>query len=97
MPLKPLQKRYLRGLAHSLKPVVIVGSAGLTQSVLDEIELSIAHHELMKVRINAADREARQSCINSICEKVGTELVTSIGHIAVLYRAAREPIIKLPR
>ena len=97
MPLKPVQKRFLRGLAHNLKPVVIVGSSGLTESVLSEIEISIEHHELMKVRINAADRETRQAYINNICEKTGAELVTSIGHIAVIYRAADEPIIKLPR
>ena len=53
------QKRYLRGLAHSLKPVVMIGASGLTENVIAEIDASIEHHELIKVRVNATDREER--------------------------------------
>ena len=47
------QQRYLRGLSHGLKPVVMVGGKGLTVGVLAELELALEHHELVKVKISA--------------------------------------------
>lgn len=96
MPLTNKQIKYLRNRAHKLKPVVIVGNAGLSDAVLNEIELSIEHHELIKVRINAATREDRQSMIDRICRSVHADMINNIGHIATFYRAAAKPSIKLP-
>lgn len=90
------QKRHLRTLAHNLKPVVTIGDAGLSDAVIKEIDLSIAHHELIKVRVHAENRDERKDLINELCEKADATLVQSIGHMAVMYRAARKPIIKLP-
>jgi len=94
--LNPRQKRYLRGLAHKLKPVVIIGGAGVTDGVINEIHQSIEHHELIKVRINAADRHSRGDMIQSICSATASVLVFSIGHIAVFYRPGKKPVISLP-
>lgn len=91
------QKRFLRAMAHKLKPVVIVGGAGLTEGVINEVSQSIEHHELIKVRINAADRQARLEMIQAICNGTNSVLVFSIGHIATFYRPARIPVIKLPK
>lgn len=96
MPLTEKQKRHLRQLSHTLKPVVIIGGAGLSEGLLNELDLSLEHHELMKVRVNAEDRESRDLLIAELCEKSSSELVQRIGHIAVLYRAAKKPRIKLP-
>ena len=96
MPLTNKQIKYLRNRAHKLKPVVIVGNAGLSDAVLNEIESSIEHHELIKVRINAATREDRQSMIDRICRSVQAEMINNIGHVATFYRAAANPSIKLP-
>jgi RNA-binding protein len=90
------QKRYLRGLAHNRKPVVIVGGAGLSESVLAEISQNLGHHELIKVKINAADRHERAKMIETICEDTGAALVFTIGHVAVFYRPAEKPQIQLP-
>lgn len=90
------QKRHLRALAHKLKPVVLTGSAGMTDGVLNEVEIAIAHHELIKVRINAMDKESREKMIKTITNTCKCELVQSIGHIAVFYRAAKNPVIQLP-
>ena len=95
--LNPKQKRYLRGLAHKLKPIVIIGSAGLTESVINEISQSIEHHELIKVRINAADRQSRVQMIQEINNVIGCKLVFHIGHIAIFYRPAKNPVISLPK
>ena len=96
MPLTQAQRRHLRKLAHHLKPVVIVGSAGLTEGVLAEIDSALAHHELVKVRVNAADRDERQAMIERIAENTGADWVLSIGHVAAFYRAAEKPKIVLP-
>jgi len=86
MPLPENQKRDLRQRGHTLKPVVIIGNAGLSEAVLREIDLSLEHHELMKVRLGGADHEAKRRLIASICESCRAELVQSIGHIALIYR-----------
>lgn len=95
MPLNERQKRHLRGLAHKRKPVVIVGDAGVSEPVLAEIDRALAHHELIKVRVNAADREEREALIGNILQNTGSELVQRIGHIAVLYRRADKPVVSL--
>ncbi|OOZ35812.1 ribosome assembly RNA-binding protein YhbY [Solemya velesiana gill symbiont] len=98
MPLSNSQKRHLKGLAHSLKPVVMTGQHGLTEGALNELEVALDAHELIKVRINAGDREERKQMLEALCDKSGAELVQSIGHIAVLYRHNPEkPKITLPK
>jgi len=96
MPLSEPHRRHLRKLAHHLKPVVIVGNAGLTENVLTEIDGALAHHELIKVKINAADKTERRAIIDKICEQTAANWVLSIGHIAAFYRPAEKPKINLP-
>ncbi|MCW8917571.1 MAG: ribosome assembly RNA-binding protein YhbY [Gammaproteobacteria bacterium] len=96
MSLTEPQKRHLRKLAHNLKPLVIIGSSGLSEGVVNEIDQTMAHHELIKVRVNAMDREERDAMIAAICEALNCSLVQRIGHIAVLYRPAEKPVIRLP-
>ncbi|MEE9357034.1 ribosome assembly RNA-binding protein YhbY [Candidatus Vondammii sp. HM_W22] len=86
MPITKKQKRHLKSLVHHLKPVVIVGQHGLTDGVLAELELTMETHELIKVRVNAADKEERKVMLNNICEKTRSELVGFIGHVAAFYR-----------
>jgi len=73
------QKRHLRSLAHTLKPVVTVGDSGLNDAVLRELDLSIEHHELIKVRIHAANRDELKKLIDELCSKSNDTLVQSIG------------------
>lgn len=97
MLLTEKQKRHLRALGHKLKPVVLTGSAGLTDAVHREIEAAIAYHELIKVRVNAEDREEREAMIAEMCERAGAQLIQRIGHIALLFRRNEErPRVQLP-
>ena len=66
MSLTEQTKRELRGRGHTLKPVVSIGNAGLSKAVLREIELSLEHHELMKIKIGGTDREHRKTIISGI-------------------------------
>lgn len=97
MPVTASQRRYLRQLAHPLKPVVTLGAKGVTDSVVAELEIALDHHELLKVRLSG-DRDERAAQLAQLLERTGAEAVQSIGHIASLYRANREqPRLALPR
>lgn len=97
MNLTDAQKRYLRGLGHKLKPVVTVGGAGVSDSLLKEFDTTIGHHELVKIRVRVADREQRDEMIDQLCTRGKAALVSRTGHTALLYRRNREaPKISLP-
>lgn len=85
-PLSEKQKKHLRGLAHALEPVARLGSPGLTESFLTELETALAHHELMKLKVSAANRTERDAAIESILARTGASLIARIGNVAVLYR-----------
>lgn len=98
MTLSDNQKKHLRGLGHALKPVVTVGDAGLSGPLLEEFEVQLAHHELIKVRVRAGEREDRDRMIDELCRSGKAELVTRIGNVALLYRRNEEkPKVILPR
>lgn len=86
MPLTETQKRHLRKLGHALKPVVMVGANGLTDAVCQEADGALSRHELIKVRVSVADRQARDATIVKLYEHCNAELVQRIGHIALLFR-----------
>jgi RNA-binding protein len=80
------ERRALKRLAHHLEVVVRTGSAGLTDAVIAEAGRALAHHELMKVRVLAGEREDRDAMIRQLCETLGAALVQRVGHVATLYR-----------
>ncbi len=86
MALNPAQKKYLRGLGHGLKPVIIVGESGLSDTLMAEFERTLSHHELMKVSIRVGNRGARDELIGKLCGSTAAELVQRIGNVALLYR-----------
>src|SRR5690606_23218461 len=75
MLLTPFQKRYLRGLAHSLSPIVLLGQKSVTPNVINELVLAIGHHELVKVKLSGGDREERAAQIEALCTGAACELV----------------------
>lgn len=84
------QKKHLRALAHSLKPVVRIGRGGLTDGVLRNLEESLESHELIKVKLGE-DREQRRRITAEIDARLGTQRVGAIGRVAIFYRQARDP------
>ena len=92
------QIRFLRGHAHGLKAMLQVGGKGVTPALLAEVGQALEDHELIKVKVAAEDREARQALVDDIAGGVGAALVQRIGHTAVLYRPSRDKRqIVLPR
>jgi len=90
------QNQHLRRLAHHLNPVVIIGNAGLTDAVMEEIKLAITFHELVKIKLNGQDKDARNLMINDIITKCHAHHVQSIGHVAVFYKPGDEKKITFP-
>ncbi len=86
MPLSQQQRKAFKQEAHHLKPVIMTGSAGLSTAVLAEIDLALNHHELIKIRFGAGDRDDRKAMITECCEKLKAELVQQIGATASIYR-----------
>jgi len=86
MPLNEKQKKHLRRLGHALEPVLLTGGAGVTPGLLAELDSTLAHHELIKVKVRAEDRESRDAMIDALCSASGAELVQRIGHVALLWR-----------
>jgi RNA-binding protein len=89
------QLRFLRGRAHALKPVIQIGQHGLTAAVTAETVRALTDHELIKVRVQAADRSARDGAIAELVEQTGSALVQRIGHVAVLFKP-RSPLSRIP-
>ncbi len=91
------QKRHLKALAHARKPIVIIGDNGVTPAVLHEILQALDYHELVKIRVNAADRADREAMIEEVRATSGAILVQRVGHIATLFRRNPEaPRIEWP-
>ncbi|MEX0731856.1 MAG: YhbY family RNA-binding protein [Aquisalimonadaceae bacterium] len=83
------QIRHLRRLGHDLKPVVLMGGAGLTAAVQAEIDKALDDHELIKVKTVADDRDQRRELIERICIENKATLVQAIGNIALIFRRSR--------
>ncbi|WP_411727352.1 YhbY family RNA-binding protein [Methyloglobulus sp.] len=79
------RRKKLKALAHCLKPVIMVGQAGLTDAVLAETEIALITHELIKVKIRA-ERDQRNHISEQMCATTGATLIQKIGQVAVIYR-----------
>jgi RNA-binding protein len=89
--LTPAERRALRARAHRLHPTVIIGGAGLSASVLAEIDRSLKSHELVKVKVAGEGRERRESLLAEICQALSAAPVQHIGRILVVYREKPPP------
>jgi len=90
--LSSLQAKYLRGLAHSFKPVVFVGQKGLTDALAESAGQAFDRHELIKVRfIDFKEKEQKLELAAALAKKTGSRIVGMIGHIAIFYKPHSDP------
>ena len=90
--LSSYQRKYLRGLAHGMKPIVLVGQKGLTASLVDALEEALVSHELVKVKfIDEKDKAFKNQVIETLTKSTAAELVGLIGHTAILFRPHPDP------
>jgi len=90
--LKGYQKKYLKGLAHGMKPVAYVGQKGLSSTVSQAIDESLATHELIKVKfVDFKEKVLKEEIAGAIEQETASELVGMIGHVAIFYREQPDP------
>jgi RNA-binding protein len=80
------ERSQLKARAHGLEPVVRVGQAGLTDSVVAEVDRALTAHELIKIRVDAADRFERANVCEAICVRTGAAEVLRVGKVLGLWR-----------
>ena len=96
MSLNRKQTTFLRGLAHPLSPMVTIGGSGLSEAVMDELESTLDHHELLKIRISTDNRDLRKKFAQEICSATNAEVVQQIGKVLIIFRPSEKHKIKLP-
>ncbi len=97
MSLSKKQIQFLKGEAHSLKPIVQLGANGFTEGVLAEIEHALEVHELIKIKIPAEDREELGLYVDAIVRESKAEKVQLIGKTLVIYKPSEKQKIELPK
>jgi RNA-binding protein len=97
MGLSEKQRKHLRRLAHPLSPIVMLGNAGLTDGVINELDRALTDHELVKVSARVGDRQIRNAALDALAARTAAELVQRVGHVGVFYRRrAEQPKVLLP-
>jgi RNA-binding protein len=86
MKLTERQRKYLRRLAHDVKPVVQVGNSGLTDGLLAELNDCLTRHELIKVKVRVGNRDLRDETIDELSRITGAEIIQRVGNTASLFR-----------
>ena len=84
------QMRELKEQSQLLKPIVIIGDAGLTEAVIAEIERALYDHELIKIRLAYNDSDLRTKITANICDTTCSTLIQNIGHVITIYRKNAE-------
>ena len=86
------QAKYLRGLAHDLKPIVFVGQKGATDALIASTEQAFERHELIKVKfIDFKEKKQKKEIAEAIELRTGCHLAGMIGHVATFYRPHSNP------
>jgi RNA-binding protein len=97
MEMSERQRKYLRGLGHALKPVLLIGSAGATPPVIAEAKRALHDHELIKVKFRGVERETRDVGLAGLAAATESVLVHRIGHTALYYKRRNDrPGIVIP-
>lgn len=87
------QKRHLRALGHSIKPVVHIGKKEIDEGVLKETDAALAHHELIKVKMLESCLLERHEAAEELAGATGADIAQILGRTFLLYRPAEEPKI----
>ena len=90
VPLTPRDRQTLKARAHPLEPVVHVGQAGVTDKVAAELDRALTAHELIKVKVTAPDRDAREALCDEIVTRTDAAEVQRVGKVLVLWRPKPE-------
>jgi RNA-binding protein len=91
MALTPKQRSFLRGKAHHLNPVVMLGKEGVSEAIIKATDKALEDHELIKIKVPAEDQDEFHATVEELMAQTKAEIVQKIGHLLVIYRKAQEP------
>ncbi len=90
--LKGVEKKYLRGLAHDMKPIVLIGKEGITEGIVRATDEGLSQHELIKIKFNDyKEKSQKEALLGELLDQTGSAQVGMIGHTAILYRPQIDP------
>jgi|TARA_Y100000310_G_scaffold269721_1_gene283098 RNA-binding protein len=89
------QKKQFRTIGHHLRPAVTIGSKGLTDSVLSELDRALKDHELIKIKLTLGDRDANMSALQQLSGNLNVSVIQQVGNTALIYMPAEKPDPKL--
>jgi len=95
MTLNNADKKRFRAIGHQLKPVITVAEKGLSENIQLELERALNDHELIKLKLVTGDKAAKAALIEEIRALSKGAVVQTIGHVLLLYRAAKKQDPKL--
>ncbi|RVU84485.1 YhbY family RNA-binding protein [Leucothrix sargassi] len=90
MEMNTKQIKHLKSLGHKLNPIVTVGQHGMKESINNELEIALDFHQLVKLKVNVGDRDARDALIQQIVDTHKALLVQRVGNVALLYRKNKD-------
>lgn len=97
MDLVGKQKRYLRGLGHTLSPVVMVGHEGMSEAVVAKAVVELDHHELIKVKVLGGGEVGARDMAPALGAATGSAVAQVLGHTILLYKRRPGALSELSR
>ncbi|MGI9293769.1 MAG: YhbY family RNA-binding protein [Pseudomonadales bacterium] len=95
MSITSAYRKQLKAIGHNLHAIITVADKGVTETIHAEIERALDDHELIKIRLSIADRQAKRATGEDICLQHKAALIQRIGNIILIFRAAEKPNPKL--
>ncbi len=90
MTLNNAEKKHFRAIGHKLKPVVSIAQKGLTENIRIDLKRALDDHELIKIKLLATSKEEKKALMTTICDEFNAQCVQSVGHMVLLYLAAKQ-------
>lgn len=91
------QKRHLRALGHKLKPLIQIGKKEIEDALVNETNMALDHHELIKVKLLESCLLDRNEASDMLATACNAEIAQILGKTFLLYRPAENPVIMLPK
>ncbi len=98
MDLSSKQRKYLRSLAHSLKPKVYIGKNSISKGILNSINENLDSDELIKIKSH--ENKLTSDDLSDIKKHIKLSIVGNIGKTIIVYRQNADKElrkIKLPK
>ena len=84
-PLSNPEIRRLKAAAQLMEPMLKIGKAGITESLISTVSDALEHHELVKIKF-VDFKDQKKELAPMLAEKTRSHLVMRVGNVMVLHR-----------